>query len=339
MLSYYHLLVSALLQYVGGSRECFMGEEASWEIKKWILTELSEDDKTRVKFYETDMALVTSSTEVSWYIIGDGWQGAFYYEEGNPGEERQGVYLYPDYYTCVLGTFVDHVLVTGHVTHLGEACRLGNVWSLAFQPIEESAPILTYSPPSHYSYGSDPLKQDPYEMRTVEVRTSNKQEAHQGLFTTRAVLSGEVVAFYSGLIINCDSSLRALDRRELSDEEEHYRNMYNIALDLGEGQDNLCIDIPPDTGSDVTKYNATLAHKVNHSFEPNGEFVLFSAHPVLGTIMAVTAINDMDADTEVLVNYGYNYTAEPDQPEWFQHLWIDYYGDNQDGSSDPHQEL
>ena len=31
-------------------------------------------------------------------------------------------------------------------------------------------------------------------------------------------MSGEVVAFYSGLIINCESSLRALDRRELSDE-------------------------------------------------------------------------------------------------------------------------
>lgn len=26
------------------------------------------------------------------------------------------------------------------------------------------------------------------------------------------------------------------------------------------------------------------------------------------------------------VNYGYNYTAEPDQPEWFKHLWIEYYG-------------
>ena len=115
--------------------------------------------------------------------------------------------------------------------------------------------------------------------------------------------------------------------------------MYNIALDLGDNQDNLCIDIPPDSGSDVSKYNATLAHKVNHSFEPNAEFVLFSAHPVLGTIMAVTAINDMDAATEVLVNYGYNYTAEPDQPLWFQQLWIDYYGDIQDSSSDLHQEL
>ena len=44
----------------------------------------------------------------------------------------------------------------------------------------------------------------------------------------------QVVAFYSGFIINCESSLRALDRREMTDEEEHHRNMYNIALDLGE---------------------------------------------------------------------------------------------------------
>ena len=35
-------------------------------------------------------------------------------------------------------------------------------------------------------------------------------------------------------------------------EEEHVRNMYNIALDLTDG-DNLCIDLPPDLGNDVNK--------------------------------------------------------------------------------------
>ena len=120
--------------------------------------------------------------------------------------------------------------------------------------------------------------------------------------------------------------------------EEHLRNMYNIALDLGADEENLCIDIPPDVGNDVTKYNATLAHKVNHSFEPNSEFVLFSAHPVFGTIMAVTALEDMEADVEVTVNYGYNYTAEPDQPEWFKHLWLEYYGNESETDVSSHNE-
>ena len=71
-------------------------------------------------------------------------------------------------------------------------------------------------------------------------------------------------------------------------------------------------------------YNATLGHKVNHSFQPNSEFVLFSAHPVLGTIMGLTALNDLPAFTEVSVNYGYNFTTEPDQPQWFKDLWEEF---------------
>ena len=86
----------------------------------------------------------------------------------------------------------------------------------------------------------------------MTVGRSGTEEANEGLFTLREVLAGEVVAFYSGLIINCESSLRALDRRELSDEEEHQRNMYNIALDLPGEEENLCIDIPPDMGNNVS---------------------------------------------------------------------------------------
>ena len=26
------------------------------------------------------------------------------------------------------------------------------------------------------------------------------------------------------------------------------------------------------------------------------------------------------------VHYGYNYTADPDQPEWFVQQWLAYYG-------------
>jgi hypothetical protein len=52
------------------------------------------------------------------------------------------------------------------------------------------------------------------------------------------------------------------------------------------------------------RYNATLGHKVNHSFEPNCEFVLFSAHPVLGTVMALAAMEDLQPGQELTVNYG-----------------------------------
>ena len=61
-----------------------------------------------------------------------------------------------------------------------------------------------------------------------------------------------MVSFYSGYIIHCEASLRALDRRELSDQAEHARNMYNIALDLPGEEENLCIDIPTDVGTNVS---------------------------------------------------------------------------------------
>jgi len=316
--------------------ECMEGEDASWAVKKWILTEMDTVQKYEIKYYETIMSLIKDDDGPSWYIVSDGWQGTFYYETGVPGRERVGAYLYPDYSTAIVGVWRDHLLVSGRTSQLVEACRSGTVWTLKFGELE--GPILTYSPPSHYSYGVHPLQRDPYETRTVEVKHSEEPGAEDGLFTRRDVLSGEVLAFYSGLVIYCESSLRALDRRELSDEEEHVRNMYNIALDIGEEDDNLCIDIPPEMGNDVNRYNATLGHKVNHSFKPNSEFVLFTAHPVLGTIMALTALEDMPAMVEVSVNYGYNFTSEPDQPEWFKTLWKQFNSECSDCQSD-HEEL
>jgi len=307
-------------------KDCFEGTEASWAIKSWILSDVESLRKYEIKFYETTLQLVRDDgVGPSWYIVSDGWQGSFYYESGEPGVDRIGAYLYPDYSTAIVGVWRDHLLINGRATTMVEACRNGNVWNLRFGELE--GPTISYSPPTHYSYGVDPLQRDPYEQRTVEVRRSLEETAHDGLFTTREVMAGEVLAFYSGLIISCESSLRALDRRELSDEEEHVRNMYNIALDIGEEEeDNLCIDIPPEIGNDVNRYNATLGHKVNHSFKPNAEFVLFTAHPVLGTIMGLTAIEDLPSLTEISVNYGYNFTSEPDQPLWFKTVWREFYG-------------
>ena len=160
-------------------KHCFKHEAASWEIKKWILTEIGDEDKTKVRFYETDVSFVKPASGPSWYIVSDGWQGSYYYEDSHDVAERPGVYLFPDYFTAIVGLYRDHVLVTGHVTRLSEACRDGHIWSLSFDPIAASSPPLTYSPPSHYSFGVSPTSGDPYEMRTVEVRRSAKEDANQ----------------------------------------------------------------------------------------------------------------------------------------------------------------
>ena len=40
--------------------------------------------------------------------------------------------------------------------------------------------------------------------------------------------------------------------------------------------------------------------------------------------MGLTALEDLPAFTEVSVNYGYNFTTEPDQPGWFKVLWEEF---------------
>ena len=67
---------------------------------------------------------------------------------------------------------------------------------------------------------------------------------------------------------------------------------------------NLCVDIPPEFGP-VARFRVSLGHKANHGFRFNAQYTLFSAHPVLGTIMAVVAKRDLPAGAEVLCHYGY----------------------------------
>jgi len=317
-------LLLALLVPPSTSQVCWKGEEAAREVRGWALAG-TEEERFEIAFYETVLDLVRRGEGPSWYLVAGGWQGAFYYEGGQPGEERVGAYLYPDFLTAVVGVWQDHLLLRGRVTSLGEACHETKTgWKLMFT--DPVGPTIAYSPPTHHSLGvSDHSLSDPYEARTVVVKPSLQPGAQDGLFTLREVQAGEVLAFYSGFIIHCESNLRALDRRELGDELEHERNMYNIALDIGEEDQNLCIDLPPELGNDVTKYRATLGHKVNHSFEPNCEFVLLSSHPVLGTVMGLAALRDITADQELRVNYGYNVTSDPDQPAWFVKLWHEFY--------------
>ena len=70
------------------------------------------------------------------------------------------------------------------------------------------------------------------------------------------------------------------------------------------GWSDLCVDVPRQFSS-LESFRATLGHKANHSFRANAGYSLFSAHPVLGAIMSLVALEDLPPNTEVLCNYGY----------------------------------
>ena len=132
-------------------------------------------------------------------------------------------------------------------------------------------------------------------------------------------ISGDIVAFYSGYHISCNSpSINHMDKKVTSVEQFFYLNMYTVALGAGD----LCIDLPPEIGKDVNKYNATLGHKANHSFEPNSELHLFSFHPILGATNILVAVKDILAGTEVTLDYGYHNNHQ--QPPWYLQQWEEY---------------
>ena len=155
---------------------------------------------------------------------GVGAQGAFYFpkldnEEGVEGVE--GVYVYPDWSSCVSGTWRHYTLVRGRYCRVTGAEEAGAGLVLHTAPLQHS-PALAYSPPSYTSFGLPPTQRDPFENSTVAVRESvigdvmEARDKGQGLFTVREVRRGEVVSFYSGYVIKNEQVLSKLTSRIMS---------------------------------------------------------------------------------------------------------------------------
>ena len=214
-------------------RKCYRGPEVSTKLSDWISLSLHScrqaGEKCPVeKFHDIDLTRLEAGDGRTWYLSSSsGWslsnpvfpraeayQGAFYYEEaaGETGV-RRGVYLYPDWASCVSGTWRGHVLEEGGYCSLTQLCL--HTTGLPSLTTEASHNLsLTYSPPSYSSTGLPPTIMDPFENNTVKVRPSHIPGSNEGLFTTRPVARGELVSFYSGFITKCDNILSPLHRRK-----------------------------------------------------------------------------------------------------------------------------
>ena len=182
------------------------------------------------QFQDIELTRLECGEGRSWYITSSpGWsltnkrfpraeayQGAFYYEElGGETGVRRGVYLYPDWASCVSGTWRGHTLEEGGYCSLTQLClHNSSLASLSTEPSHNLS--LTYSPPSYSSTGLPPTIMDPFENNTVEVRPSHIPGSNEGLFTTRPVARGELVSFYSGFVTKCDNILSPLHRRKFN---------------------------------------------------------------------------------------------------------------------------
>ena len=225
-------------------------------------------------------------------------------------------YLYPDLKTCLTGTFAQSRMVSA---------KLARIVSVEdeFLSCPGSCPLLkiTTEPVSDYLYsfsqtfsGPSLLHRDPYEDQMVEVRESLMAGAGEGVFLKREAKPNTVLAFYNGVRLAAEG-----------DEDDWEKCSYRIFLNKptnsaeeGEEEEEDCdiLDIPEEMRS-LDKYCATVAHKVNHSFEPCGAFRPFQ-HPVHGDIKAVLATTLIPAGSELTVDYKYSLY---DCPAWYSLLW------------------
>ena len=229
----------------------------------------------------------------------------------------EATYLYPDLKTCLTGAFSQSRMVSA---------KLARITSVEAESLScpGSCPLLQIRTEtlSDYLYSFSPafsgpglLQRDPYEESMVEVRESLMSGAGQGVFLKREARPNTVLAFYNGLRLPPEAD-------EDDWEKCSYRIFLNKPLTTSEPAeaeaeaDCDILDIPEEMRS-LDRYCATVAHKVNHSFQPCGEFRAFQ-HPQYGDIKCVVATKLLPAGSELTVDYKYSLY---DCPVWYSQLW------------------
>ena len=79
---------------------------------------------------------------------------------------------------------------------------------------------------------------------------------------------------------------------------------------------DIYIDVPPEYWA-LSKYRATLAHKINHSIkDANTEFG-YAIHPRFGPIRTVVATQFIPKGNQLLVDYEYDTEGHSRVPKWY----------------------
>jgi len=214
-------------------------------------------------------------------------------------------YIYPDFKTALVGTFREGVMVsTQESTLTGYTTDYGCIKVPTFS--DPTGPMFSREISTFDFVTNFPLLRDPYETRMVQVKQSRVEGADQGIFCVNPVNANTVLAFYNGIKLRGGEG----DPNRLSWDEDSYKIFDPSRVPNG------TIDILPKFRN-IENYCASLAHKTNHSFVPNSEFVVFD-HPRFGLIPCIASIHSIAAGEEIFVRYGYDLDFCPD---WYLLAW------------------
>lgn len=211
-------------------------------------------------------------------------------------------YLYPDFKTAFVGTFVDGCLEEAQAAKLRSVVDDRGIKIPYFT--EPYGPTYKRDVSNFDHVTNDPLLPDPYESSMVNIKVSKVEGAHDGLFVQNDVEPNTILAFYNG------KKLTTLEMHDAPTWDENSYRIFDPTRKCG------TIDIPKKF-IDFANYKASLAHKTNHSFMPNAEFVVFD-HPRFGLVPCVLATLDIKRGEEVFVHYGYELD---DCPDWYEAAW------------------
>jgi len=214
-------------------------------------------------------------------------------------------YIYPDFLTALVGVFEKGELIKAQEAEVqsiidGEQGVKIPVFGRPKGPFH-CREIGTFD-----KICTDMTLKDPYESKTIEIKRSNIPGAAEGIFVIKDVEPNTVLGFYNG------SRANPQEFDPTTWETNNYKIFDPSNIPAG------TIDIP--VWAQATKsYCCTLAHKCNHSFLPNSEFVVYD-HPKFGVIPCIITIADIFKGEEVFVGYGYDLE---DSPDWYQQAWKD----------------
>eukprot|EP00094_Tigriopus_californicus_P003941 TCALIF_03795-PA protein Name:"Similar to setd7 Histone-lysine N-methyltransferase SETD7 (Halocynthia roretzi)" AED:0.45 eAED:0.45 QI:0/-1/0/1/-1/1/1/0/293 len=225
--------------------------------------------------------------EGTWWEFLENDCGCFVHYFKDDQSENQKIFLYPNYRIGYQGHFEGHNMMEAYLIQVtGIGMDSGVLLPLVKTTCPAPAKLLN-------GINIDPLVSDPLESQMVEVNLSSIPGAEEGLFAKRSFEPGDLVAYFNGIRIKVDEAQPS-----------------DYALYLEEG---WILDIPEDLRS-LSKYKATLGHKVCHSFEANAEYS-HGFHPKYGNIRIILATLKITKGQEIFCNYKYSWAKSP---EWYK---------------------
>lgn len=215
-------------------------------------------------------------------------------------------FLYPDLKTALVGEFRNGELVSAVHSRVISVTEDSGLLFPKFEKLSKTE--FRQWPSSRLEITSPPHLRDPYEDQLVEVCTSKVPGGGDGLFAKVDIPAGTLVAYYNGL------RMKAGDAK-LFEQSTGYSIYLEWDTELRKTSDVL--DIAPQYQS-TEHYTSTLAHKTNHSFKPNCDWV-HAQHPCYGKIPAVCTQENVKQGEEISIHYHYELDVAP---QWYVDFWM-----------------